>query len=63
MRRVFLNTPATGFKQGSQSFPDCTAEIVDALVEGERAALRCRLTATNLGTFMRQPATARRVQF
>jgi steroid delta-isomerase-like uncharacterized protein len=45
------------------AFPDFTNEVLDLVVDGERAAARLRYTGTHRGPLLGVPATGRRVGY
>src|SRR5580704_6150816 len=51
------------FGKLSVAFPDIALEIVDALAEGDRAAVRVECTATHRGDLFGVPASGKTVRF
>ncbi len=45
------------------AFPDFTNEVVDLVVDGDRAAARLRYTGTHAGPVLGIPATNRRIDY
>jgi steroid delta-isomerase-like uncharacterized protein len=51
------------FRQFSQAFPDLRITVEDALVDGDKIAVRCSVTATHTGASMLAAPTNRPAHF
>lgn len=51
-----------GVTEMADAFPDLRTEVLDSVSEGDRVAVRCRLTGTHRGTFNGLEATGREIE-